>query len=201
MPSEMNQDGEDVVQAAEEFERRSKRMKDKLTVKAEAEEGPCKREEWMTELPPEMGKNFGLQTRTFSKGGGADDKDRSGWTENPAVKKEKDNGKGKKRKREDDKASLARDDQMQQQVEEYNKSKRPESFMDMHSKKLKKKKKKEKKEKKKGKEKKKEERRPFDRDKDLQFTRFDAAQRQALIKRSQQLNSKFTHGGTTSHFL
>ncbi|KAH9496906.1 hypothetical protein Btru_010138 [Bulinus truncatus] len=140
MPSEMNQDGEDVVQAAEEFERRSKRMKDKLTVKAEAEEGPCKREEWMTELPPEMGKNFGLQTRTFSKGGGADDKDRSGWTENPAVKKEKDNGKGKKRKREDDKASLARDDQMQQQVEEYNKSKRPESLMDMHSKKLKKKK-------------------------------------------------------------
>ena len=33
MPSEMSQDGEDVVQAAEEFERRSKRMKDKLSVK------------------------------------------------------------------------------------------------------------------------------------------------------------------------
>ncbi|KAI8772181.1 polyhomeotic-proximal chromatin protein isoform X2 [Biomphalaria glabrata] len=140
MPSEMNQDGEEVVQAAEEFERRSKRMKDKLTVKAEAEEGPCKREEWMTELPPEMGKNFGLQTRQFSKNAGApEDKDRSAWTETP-IKKEKDNGKGKKRKREDDKVTMARDDQMQQQVDEYNKSKRPESLMDMHSKKLKKKK-------------------------------------------------------------
>ncbi|GFR63244.1 hypothetical protein ElyMa_000150900 [Elysia marginata] len=33
MPSEMSQDGEDVVQAAEECERRSKRIKDKLLVK------------------------------------------------------------------------------------------------------------------------------------------------------------------------
>ncbi|CAL1533012.1 unnamed protein product [Lymnaea stagnalis] len=142
LPSEMNQDGEDVVQAAEEFERRSKRMKDKLTVKVEAEEGPSKREEWMTELPPEMGKNFGLQSRTFSKGSGQqeDNKDRSSWTDNPLVKKEKESSKGKKRKRDEDKAALARDEQMQQQVEEYNKSKRPESLMDIHAKKLKKKK-------------------------------------------------------------
>ncbi|XP_059139926.1 PAX-interacting protein 1-like isoform X2 [Physella acuta] len=141
MPSEMSQEGEDVVQAAQEFERRSKRMKEELTVKAEAEEGPSKREEWMTELPPEMGKNYGLQSRTFSKGGGSQDgnKDRSSWTDTPMIKKEKE-GKGKKRKRDEDKAALARDEQMQQQVDDYNKSKRPESLMDMHTKKQKKKK-------------------------------------------------------------
>lgn len=33
MPSEMNQTGESAVHTVEEFERRSKRMKDKLTVK------------------------------------------------------------------------------------------------------------------------------------------------------------------------
>nr|KAI8750875.1 KAGPALPP motifs-containing protein 1 [Biomphalaria glabrata] len=62
--------------------------------------------------------------------------------------------------------------------------------------------KKDKKEKKKRKEKeKKEERRAFDREKDLLVNRFDDAQKQAIIKRSQMLNSRFTHSGTTSHFL
>jgi len=28
------------------------------------------REEWMTELPPELSKNFGLQNRQFSRGSG-----------------------------------------------------------------------------------------------------------------------------------
>ncbi|KAK0041189.1 GPALPP motifs-containing protein 1, partial [Biomphalaria pfeifferi] len=60
--------------------------------------------------------------------------------------------------------------------------------------------KKDKKEKKKRKEKR-EERRPFDREKDLLVNRFDDAQKQAIIKRSQVLNSRFTHSGTTSHFL
>lgn len=63
----------------------------KNLLQAEAEEGPSKREEWMTELPPEMGKNYGLQSRTFSKGGGSQDggKDRSSWTDTPMLKKEK----------------------------------------------------------------------------------------------------------------
>ncbi|XP_005107128.1 polyhomeotic-proximal chromatin protein isoform X2 [Aplysia californica] len=141
MPSEMTQEV-GVTQVSEEFERRSKRMKDQLTVKAEAEEGPSKREEWMTELPPDMSKNFGLQNRTFSKGAGApEDKDRSSWTDTPTVKKEKDgSSKGKKRKREEEKAASGRDQQLQQQVDEYNKSKRPDSLMDMHAKKQKKKK-------------------------------------------------------------
>ncbi|CAG5128933.1 unnamed protein product, partial [Candidula unifasciata] len=49
-------------------------------------------------------------------------------------------GKGKKRRREEDKGVSAHDEQMHQQVEEYNKSKRSESLMDIHTKKLKKKK-------------------------------------------------------------
>lgn len=64
--------------------------------------------------------------------------------------------------------------------------------------------KKEKKKKKKQKEKekkaaKKPERRPFDRDLDLQVNRFDDAQRKMLIKKSQGLNSNFSHGA--SQFL
>ena len=45
----------------------------------------------MTELPPEMGKNIGVTARTFSKGAGSEDKDRSEWTDTPAdkLKKEK----------------------------------------------------------------------------------------------------------------
>ena len=44
----------------------------------------------MTELPPEMSKNFGLQSRTFSKGRTDDDGgDRSVWTDTPGSKKDK----------------------------------------------------------------------------------------------------------------
>ncbi|XP_076454459.1 uncharacterized protein LOC143289343 [Babylonia areolata] len=142
MISEMSH-GDEVVQAAEEFERRSRRMKEHLTVKAEAEPGPSKREEWMTELPPEMGKNMGLTARHFSKGTGPESKDRSDWTDTPAdkLKKEKE-GKSKKRKRDevDKNPAKLRDEQLQQQIEEYNKKKRPESLMEMHQKAKKKKK-------------------------------------------------------------
>lgn len=37
------------------------------------------------------------------------------------------------------------------------------------------------------------ERRPFDRDADLQVNRFDDAQKQRLIKKSQELNTRFSH--------
>lgn len=46
---------------------------------------------------------------------------------------------------------------------------------------------------------KKEERRPFDREKDLQVTRFDDAQRKSVIKRSQELGSRF--GNSSMQFL
>ena len=67
----------------------------------------------------------------------------------------------------------------------------------------KKKRKKEKKDKKKGKEPKEEKssRRPFDREEDLKVNRFDDAQRQAIIKKSAMLNTRFQHSGATSSFL
>lgn len=37
------------------------------------------------------------------------------------------------------------------------------------------------------------ERRPFDRDADLQVNRFDEAQKQRLLKKSQELNTRFSH--------
>ena len=37
------------------------------------------------------------------------------------------------------------------------------------------------------------ERRPFDRDEDLQVNRFDEAQKQRLLKKSQELNTRFSH--------
>lgn len=43
----------------------------------------------MLELPPEMGKNFGLAARTFKKNPGSSNKDRSVWTDTPADKKRK----------------------------------------------------------------------------------------------------------------
>lgn len=62
----------------------------------------------------------------------------------------------------------------------------------------------EEKEKKKKKSKKKEkapERRPFDRDVDLKVSQMDNAQRQAIIKRSQQLTGRFGHGSSVGKFL
>ena len=49
------------------------------------------REEWMTELPPELSKNFGLQNRQFSRGSGRPETggDRSIWTDTPQSRKEK----------------------------------------------------------------------------------------------------------------
>lgn len=50
-----------------------------------------KREEWMTELPPEMSKNFGVTARKFStKSSTSADKDRSVWTDTPADRARKE---------------------------------------------------------------------------------------------------------------
>lgn len=64
-------------------------------------------------------------------------------------------------------------------------SKRAESLMTLHTKKMK--------EKAKEKPNTPVERRPFDRDADLQVNRFDDAQKQRLLKKSQELNTRFSH--------
>ncbi|NWH60275.1 GPAM1 protein, partial [Geococcyx californianus] len=171
-----------------EFERRAQRMKEKLTSADRDETKKLTRESWMTELPPEL-KSFGFGPRTFKRR--ADDKsgDRSVWTDTPAdrERKAKEREEAKKSTSEDNEEVVLsqRDKRLVEQVTSYNESKRSESLMDIHQKKLKSKTSEEKS--------KPAERRPFDRDQDLKVSRFDEAQKKALIRKSRDLNSKFEH--------
>ncbi|XP_067669786.1 GPALPP motifs-containing protein 1-like [Haliotis asinina] len=202
LPSEM-MTGDLTNAAAVEIEQRARKMKEKLT-DAPSKDAPKEREAWMTELPTEMKKNFGLTARTFrTRVIPEKDKDTSVWTDTPADKARKEKEAREKGERRGSSraaavpSSSSRDKAHAKAIHTHNKSKRPESLLEMHQKKMKKKKKKDK-EKDKDKPK---ERRPFDRDTDLQVNRFDNAQRNAIIKKSQQLNSRFSHGGSTSSFL
>ncbi|NWR31168.1 GPAM1 protein, partial [Tachuris rubrigastra] len=171
----------------QEFERRAQRMKEKLTSADSDELKQVTRESWMTELPPEL-KSFGFGPRTFKRR--ADDKsgDRSVWTDTPADRERKAKEKEAKKSTSKDKEEIVlsgRDKKLIEQVTSYNESKRSESLMDIHQKKLKSKASEEKT--------KPQERRPFDRDQDLKVNRFDEAQKKALIRKSRDLNSKFEH--------
>ncbi|XP_035756228.1 GPALPP motifs-containing protein 1 isoform X2 [Egretta garzetta] len=146
------------------------------------------RESWMTELPPEL-KSFGFGPRTFKRR--AEDKsgDRSIWTDTPADRerkaKEREEAKKSTSKDNEEIVLSGRDKRLVEQVTSYNESKRSESLMDIHQKKLKSKASEEKN--------KPQERRPFDRDQDLKVNRFDEAQKKALIRKSRDLNTKFEH--------
>ncbi|XP_039329234.1 GPALPP motifs-containing protein 1 isoform X2 [Saimiri boliviensis] len=172
-----------------EFEKRAQRMKEKLTKGDDESSKPIVRESWMTELPPEM-KDFGLGPRTFKRR--ADDKsgDRSIWTDTPADRerkaKETQEAKKSSNKKDEEHILSGRDKRLAEQVSSYNESKRSESLMDIHHKKLKSKAAEDKN--------KTQERIPFDRDKDLKVNRFDEAQKKALIKKSRELNTRFSHG-------
>ncbi|XP_009999170.1 PREDICTED: GPALPP motifs-containing protein 1 [Chaetura pelagica] len=172
----------------EEFERRAQRMKEKLTSADSDESKQVTRESWMTELPPEL-KSFGFGPRTFKRR--ADDKsgDRSIWTDTPSDRerkaKEREEAKKSTSKDNEEIGLSRRDKRLIDQVTSYNESKRSESLMDIHQKKLKSKASEEKN--------KPQERRPFDRDQDLKVNRFDEAQKKALIRKSRDLNSKFEH--------
>lgn len=170
-----------------DIERRAQRMKDKLT----GNEAPVvpTRESWMTELPPEL-QHIGLGARTFKKRSGPEKSDRSIWTDTPADRerkaRERLEGKNKDEKEKESAPQLSRKDiEMAEKVSKYNESKRAESLMSLHSKKMK--------EKAKEKADQPVERRPFDRDADLQVNRFDEAQKQRLLKKSQELNTRFSH--------
>lgn len=185
--------------AAREFEIRAQKMRERLEGKDEEEDtGPKKRESWMTELPSALGVGGVLENRQFRKNA-APEQDTS-WTETPQdrERREREGGSNsKKRKKDANYGPTEEDLRAAADIEAYNKKNRPKSLMEMHQKELKKKKKKEKK-KNKNKEK---ERRPFDRDADLQVNRLDDAKRKAIIKRSQELSSRFKTGGTGTSFL
>ncbi|XP_068021323.1 GPALPP motifs-containing protein 1 isoform X2 [Melanerpes formicivorus] len=171
-----------------EFERRAQRMKEKLTSADSDEAKQITREVWMTELPPEL-KSFGFGPRTFKRRANDSSGDRSVWTDTPADRerkaKEREEAKKSTRKANEDTALSGRDKRLVEQVTAYNESKRSESLLDMHQKKLKSKASEERS--------KPQERRPFDRDQDLQVNRFDEAQKKALLRKSRDLHSKFEH--------
>ncbi|XP_013193187.2 NKAP family protein CG6066 [Amyelois transitella] len=154
------------------------------------------REQWMLELPEGKAKYLGLEARSFRAKEGPDMSDRSSWTDTPEEKARKAAGIAKE---EDAELTLqreakarqisSRDEQQELAVKKHKKKhKRDESLLDMHQKKLKKKKKKEEKEE--GKK----ERRPFSRDVDLQVNRFDDAQKKSIIKKAQELDTRFSRG-------
>ncbi|XP_056628505.1 GPALPP motifs-containing protein 1 isoform X1 [Triplophysa dalaica] len=171
-----------------DFERRAQRMKDKLTG---VDTGPevLARESWMTELPPEM-QHVGLSARTFKKRSGPENKDRSIWTDTPADREQKARerleAKEKGESTKDETPRLSQKElEMAEKVSKYNESKRGESLINMHTKKMKREAEED--------AKKPVERRSFDRDMDLQVNRFDEAQKKALLKKSQELNTRFSH--------
>lgn len=191
LPCEMLK-GDDSFHTAAEIEARARQMRNKLEGKEEKEE-KISRESWMMELPSsKLSQSIGLQARSFRAKAGPDMSDRSAWTDTPAdrERKEKEQDVGKKR-RHDDTGTSERDKILSKDVKKYNKSNRPESLLELHQKELKKKKPKT--------EDKPADRRPFDRELDLQVNKFDDAQRKAIIKKSQKLDSRFSHGD--SQFL
>ncbi|CAB1327383.1 unnamed protein product [Coregonus sp. 'balchen'] len=130
------------------------------------------RETWMTELPPTL-QHIGLGARTFKKRAGPESKDRSLWTDTPADRERKlrERLEGKKSEEIESVPQLSHKElQMAEKVSKYNLKKRK---LDEGAKSV--------------------ERRAFDRDQDLQVNKFDEAQKQRLLKKSQELNTRFGH--------
>ncbi|GAB1609920.1 GPALPP motifs-containing protein 1-like [Argonauta hians] len=192
LPSEMFQQGMKDATLAHDIEKRALNMKDKLTNKADE---VVSRETWMLELPPEVGPGLGLVARTFKQSKSTNQsKDRSVWTDTPAdqAKKQKDSeGKhGKRNFKDTENFTSERDQQCAKIVEDYNKTKRSESLLDLHTKQRKLDKKND------------EEpvqRRPFSREYDLGAVELNSAQRKSIIDQSQSLSSRF--GSGKSRFL
>ncbi|XP_066562747.1 GPALPP motifs-containing protein 1 [Amia ocellicauda] len=174
---------------AMEFERRAQKMKEKLISGGDDDPKEQARETWMIELPPVL-QHIGLGARTFKKRAGPESKDRSLWTDTPADKERKimerlEGKESSKPEKEEIVQPSAKDLKMAEKVSKYNESKRAESLISMHSKKMKKKSEEE--------AKKPQERRAFDRDQDLQVNRFDDAQKKVLLRKSEELNTRFSH--------
>ncbi|XP_061742913.1 GPALPP motifs-containing protein 1-like [Nerophis ophidion] len=170
-----------------DIERRAQMMRDKLT-KVDTPEMPS-RDTWMTELPPEL-QHIGLGARTFKKKSGPEKGDRSIWTDTPADRERKATERREKKKKGDAKKDSPprvspKDLETAEKVSKYNNTKRSESLLSLHAKNLK--------EKAKEGEEQPAERRAFDRETDLQVNRFDEAQKQRLLKKSQELNTRFSH--------
>lgn len=180
-----------------DIEKRAKDMKEKI----EGLNKPKKleREQWMLELPSDK-QDFGMGPRKFRKNA-KNLGDRSVWTDTPADRERK--AKEAQARRNEPVPVKPHEERDREWTKEMEKIKpQQQSLLEMHSSERKRKMKDERKKKKKDKKDKEEdERRPFDRDVDLQANRFDNARKQRIIKQSQELSSRFSHGNKVSKFL
>jgi len=188
----MKTDASNSTSIAEQFEARSKAMKNKLTGKPQCDE-KLERESWMLELPPALSKNFGLGPRTF-RAKATEMGDQSVWTDTPADRERKrqeaaeKSGKEKKVKAPEH-LPKKEDIEVQNQVTEYNKRTRPHSLMEIHQ------------EKRQKCSTEPTTRRPFDRDRDLSLHRTDSKEKEKFIQSAKSFNSKFSSGSYEKKFL
>jgi hypothetical protein len=194
---------ESASSVAADLESRARRMRDRLEGKDQGDAAPA-RETWMLELPPEKVKCFGLGPRMFRKNEKPQTSKaaRAQWTETPEQRARRERGEVETEEKADSErdasndkdvleylAGLQRDQEMEAIATNLRAKRGSESLLDQHSKKLKKQRA--------------EasaagasaERRPFDRDIDLQANKFDNAQKERMIKKAAQLDSRFSSGG------
>ncbi|ETN64612.1 hypothetical protein AND_003647 [Anopheles darlingi] len=165
-------------------------------------EQPKAREDWMLELPDiRKISDMGLGARQFRTREKQEIGDRTVWTDTPADRERKKasgggGGSSKtvdpavERERERERKLIAKRDKEQEELVKRHKKKhkRDKALLDIHQKKLKKEK-----ESKGGEE---SIRRPFDRNVDLQANRFDEAQKKAVLKKAQLLDTRFSSGSS-----
>lgn len=187
----------DKTEAHLELEKRALELKlAKLNEKERRlDESERAREEWMIELPELRSvAGLGLTARQFRTKERDEIKDRSAWTETPLQRDEKarrgpstHENQIDEQSRKAEKAHREKRDAEQEAMarKHKKKDKRDQSLMDIHRKKLKKDK---------NKEPEQTERRPFNRDTDLKANRFDDAQKKAIIKKAQLLDTRFSSG-------
>lgn len=160
------------------------------------------REDWMLELPDiRKVSDMGLGARQFRTREKQEIGDRSVWTDTPSDRERKKlTGSGhsskdstRDREHEEERRRAAeRDKQQEEMIKRHKKKhKRDKSLLELHQKKVKKAKK----------EKEQVEsdeptRRPFDRNVDLQANRFDEAQKKAIFKKAQLLDTRFSSGAS-----
>ncbi|XP_046852977.1 GPALPP motifs-containing protein 1-like [Xenia sp. Carnegie-2017] len=185
----LNEDDSFITRCKADIEARAKEKKLKLTTHDDNKDGEIVREEWMTQLPPELGKNFGLGARKF-RSKEVNVGDRSVWTNTPSQSGKKGNSNQMKPLVQNSEAKKRQHD-IEKYVCEHNKQYRSESLLDLHQKNRKKEKK----------NKKKLERRPFDRDVDMGTTQMNPTHRKSLVKHSTDFNFKFEHSKQDPSYL
>ncbi|XP_053659650.1 GPALPP motifs-containing protein 1 [Anopheles marshallii] len=164
---------------------------------------PKAREDWMLELPDiRKISDMGLGARQFRTREKPEIGDRSIWTDTPADRERKKKSSGSERSskpsdatterdRERERSLIAKRDKEQEKMVKQHKKKhkRDKTLLEIHQTKLKK-------DKQAASDSTEPTRRPFDRNLDLHANRFDDAQKKAIMKKAQLLNSRFSSGSS-----